>query len=53
MPNTAGYEMNNFIDIFRVNFSEEKKKKLQDVISLVLVRVPSYFKRQVKEQNLF
>ena len=25
MPNTAAYVMNNFIDIFRVNFSEEKR----------------------------
>ena len=30
-----------------------KNTKLQDVISLVLVRVLSYFKRPVKEQNLF
>ena len=25
MPNTAAYEMNNFIDIFQVNFAEEKR----------------------------
>ena len=25
MPNTAAYEMKNFIDIFKVNFAEEKK----------------------------
>ena len=25
MPNTAAYEMNSFIDIFRVNFAEEKR----------------------------
>ena len=25
MPNIAEYEMNNFIDIFRVNFVEKKK----------------------------
>ena len=25
MPNTAAYEMNNFVDIFRVNFAEEKR----------------------------
>ena len=25
MPNTVAYEMNNFIDIFQVNFAEEKR----------------------------
>ena len=25
MPNTAAYVMNNFIDIFQVNFVEEKR----------------------------
>ena len=29
MPNTAAYEMNNFIDIFQVNFSEEKRPKFK------------------------
>ena len=53
MPNTAAYEMNYFIDIFLVNFLEEKRPNFKTVISLVLVQVPSYFKRRVKEQNLF
>ena len=51
MPNTVVYEMNNFIDIFRVNFVEEKGPNF--VISLVLVLVPTYFKCQLKKQNLF
>ena len=26
MPNTAAYEMNNFIDMFQVNSAEEKRR---------------------------
>ena len=44
MMNTEMDEMNNFIDIFWVNFAE---------VSLVLLQVQIYFKHQVKEQNLF
>ena len=29
MPNTAAYKMNNFIDIFQVNFVEEKRQNFE------------------------
>ena len=38
---------------FLSKLCRRKKTKLQNVISLVLPRVPSYFKCRVKEQNLF
>ena len=52
MTNTVVYEMDNFINIFWVNFAEEKKTKFQNITSLVLMWVRSYFKHRVKEQNL-
>ena len=51
--NIVVYEINNFIEVFWINFAGEKKIKIQGIISLVLLRVQSYFKHQVKEQNLF
>ena len=51
MPNTVVYEMNNFIDIFRVNFVEEKGPNF--VISLVLKQVPSHFKRRIKKSRIW